>query len=70
MICKYCEGTGKLGFQRETCCFCDGTGFENIEKKENKNKLLQEKFEVTYKLNLTKEQINLLEKYMKKIHIE
>lgn len=26
-ICKYCEGTGKLGFQREGCCFCGGSGF-------------------------------------------
>lgn len=27
IICKYCEGTGKLGFQREGCCFCGGSGF-------------------------------------------
>lgn len=26
-ICKHCEGTGKLGFQRETCCFCGGKGY-------------------------------------------
>ena len=26
-VCKQCEGTGKLGFQREDCCFCYGTGY-------------------------------------------
>lgn len=24
--CKSCEGTGVLGFQKETCWFCCGTG--------------------------------------------
>lgn len=27
--CKACEGTGKLGFQRESCWFCGGTGETN-----------------------------------------
>lgn len=26
-VCKKCEGTGKLGFQREGCCYCDGEGY-------------------------------------------
>lgn len=26
-ICKDCEGTGKLGFQREDCWFCGGRGY-------------------------------------------
>lgn len=26
-VCKLCDGTGKLGFQREGCCGCGGTGF-------------------------------------------
>lgn len=29
--CSLCEGTGKLGFQREDCCSCFGTGY--IEEK-------------------------------------
>lgn len=24
--CKFCEGTGKLGFQQEDCWFCAGSG--------------------------------------------
>lgn len=27
IICKDCQGTGKLGFQRETCWFCGGSGY-------------------------------------------
>lgn len=26
-ICSFCEGTGKLGFQREECCSCFGKGY-------------------------------------------
>lgn len=26
-ICSLCNGSGKLGFQREDCCCCFGTGF-------------------------------------------
>lgn len=26
-ICKDCGGTGKLGFQREACWFCGGSGY-------------------------------------------
>ena len=29
--CEFCEGTGKLGFQREDCCFCGGSGEVEIE---------------------------------------
>lgn len=36
-ICNYCEGTGKLGFQRETCWFCQGEGYI---KKDNKKVFL------------------------------
>ncbi len=32
-VCSLCEGTGKLGFQREDCCSCFGTGYI-IEKTE------------------------------------
>ena len=31
--CKHCEGTGKLGFQRETCCFCGGKGYTGKDDK-------------------------------------
>lgn len=33
VICKHCEGTGKLGFQRETCCFCGGKGYTGKDDK-------------------------------------
>lgn len=36
MRCKYCDGTGLIGFQRECCWFCGGTG---IDKR--KEELLQ-----------------------------
>lgn len=32
-ICEYCEGTGKLGFQRETCWFCGGKGCTGKDNK-------------------------------------
>lgn len=33
-ICSLCNGSGKLGFQREDCCCCFGTGFigKDIQK--------------------------------------
>lgn len=31
--CKHCEGTGKLGLQRETCCFCGGKGYTGKDDK-------------------------------------
>ncbi|EQK39802.1 hypothetical protein C672_3580 [[Clostridium] bifermentans ATCC 638] len=34
-ICKDCGGTGKLGFQREDCWFCGGSGFVLEEKIED-----------------------------------
>ena len=30
--CKYYEGTGKLGFQREDCCCCFGKGYYEVEE--------------------------------------
>jgi len=30
-VCEFCEGYGKLGFQQETCCYCDGKGFIESE---------------------------------------
>lgn len=31
--CKFCDGTGRLGFQQEYCCGCFGTGFVELKKK-------------------------------------
>lgn len=39
-ICKECEGTGRLGFQREHCYYCDGSGY--IKKKILLNKQVVE----------------------------
>ena len=32
IICKYCEGTGKLGFQKKDCCCCFGKGYYEVEE--------------------------------------
>ena len=32
IICEYCNGTGKLGFQQETCWFCQGNGFREVKE--------------------------------------
>ena len=36
--CKYCEGTGKLGFQREGCCWCFGKGYYEVEETSDTSK--------------------------------
>jgi RecJ-like exonuclease len=28
MVCEFCKGTGRLGFQQETCWYCDGVGHQ------------------------------------------
>lgn len=34
-ICEYCEGTGLLGFQLESCWFCSGKGYIIREVNDN-----------------------------------
>ena len=36
--CEYCEGTGKLGFQREDCCCCFGKGYYEVEETSDASK--------------------------------
>ena len=36
--CSLCEGTGKLGFQREDCCSCFGEGFIDVKYENNCSK--------------------------------
>ena len=44
IICKNCNGTGKLGFQLEDCCFCGGTGYlDDFVYKNNNNNILTAK---------------------------
>lgn len=57
MYCRYCEGTGKLGMQRETCSFCGGSGYEYKKMLLNKddierglNELINEQIELERKL--------------------
>jgi len=57
-VCKYCEGTGKLGFQQEGCCYCGGSGYIKekivLDKRtvENGlNKLVEIQLKITEKLN-------------------
>jgi DnaJ-class molecular chaperone len=36
--CEYCEGTGRLGFQLETCWFCDGKGVITTDEESEETK--------------------------------
>lgn len=38
-VCKYCEGTGKLGLQRESCFYCEGDGYIKEKISLNKNRV-------------------------------
>lgn len=56
MICNTCEGAGKLGFQREVCSTCLGSGY--IKEKIKLNKYdVEEGFDL-----LIKRQLEIMEK--------
>ena len=60
IICKDCNGTGKLDFQMEDCWFCGGTGYiDNLVYKNNNDNILNAKIfapkssaDIKYKGNL------------------
>lgn len=53
-VCKYCQGTGKIGFQQEGCCYCSGSGYI-------KEKLIVDKATIENGLNeLINRHINMM----------
>lgn len=74
-ICKDCQGTGKLGFQREDCWFCGGSGYidDLVHRPINPNLSVIEPINLDiYSIESTKDVRNIryegdLDKYFKEV---
>ena len=58
MVCKDCEGTGKLGLQREDCFYCGGSGYVLEKVILNKKKVEEGLEELVQRLLKIRERLN------------